>query len=101
MPNQPKTKNSTFRIPPELMQEAKARAEERGETVTDVVIRALEVDGALLWAERLRADAAERELRRATRVLARLAQMAEAWNKIDGPTGLAGESVLMTIRETP
>lgn len=41
MPNQPKTPNRTFRIPDELWDAVKRVAKVRGETVTEVVIRAL------------------------------------------------------------
>lgn len=41
MPDAPKTPHVTMRIPPDLWQAAKARAAERGESVTAVVIRAL------------------------------------------------------------
>lgn len=43
MPNQPRTDNParSVRVPDELWQAAKERAAERGETVTDVLIRAL------------------------------------------------------------
>ncbi len=41
VPNQPKTPTSTFRIPPDIKAAAQAKAEERGETLTDVVVRAL------------------------------------------------------------
>lgn len=41
MPNQPKTKARSVRVPDDLWDAAKRRAEERGETVTDVLIRAL------------------------------------------------------------
>lgn len=42
MPNQPKTPQRTVRVPDEVWERAKARAEARGETVSDVVRRALE-----------------------------------------------------------
>ncbi len=42
MPNQPKTPNHTVRIAAPLWDAAKAKAAERGETVTDVLVRALE-----------------------------------------------------------
>lgn len=42
VPNQPKTPQRTFRIPGDLYAAAKAKAEERGETLTDVIRRALE-----------------------------------------------------------
>jgi len=35
------TKRTDFRIPPDLKAAAQARAAERGETLTDVVLRAL------------------------------------------------------------
>jgi NRPS condensation-like uncharacterized protein len=41
MPNQPKTPLRSVRIPDDLWAAAKARADERGETVTDAIIRAL------------------------------------------------------------
>lgn len=41
VPNQPKTPHKSFRIPADLYQAAQAKASERGETVTDVVRRAL------------------------------------------------------------
>lgn len=43
MPNAPRPDNParSVRVPDDLWQAAKARAEERGETVTDVLIRAL------------------------------------------------------------
>lgn len=42
MPNQPKTPARSVRVPDPLWNAAKARAAERGETVTDAVIRALQ-----------------------------------------------------------
>ena len=42
VPNQPRTPLKSFRIPQELYERAQARAAERGETVSDVVRRALE-----------------------------------------------------------
>ena len=44
MPNQPRRDNParSFRIPAELYRQVKARAAERGETVTAVIIRAFE-----------------------------------------------------------
>lgn len=42
VPNQPRTPLRSFRIPDELYQAAQAKAEERGESVSDVVRRALE-----------------------------------------------------------
>lgn len=41
MPNQPATPHRTVRVPDEVWEEAKRIAEDRGETVTDVVLRAL------------------------------------------------------------
>jgi hypothetical protein len=41
MPNPTHTPNRSMRIPDGLWWAAKARAAERGETVTDVIIRAL------------------------------------------------------------
>lgn len=42
MPNQPKTPLRAFRAPDELWQAAKAVADERNETLSDVLRRALE-----------------------------------------------------------
>ncbi len=42
MPNQPKTPQSSFRIPVDLRDAAKAKAKARGESLTAVVVRALE-----------------------------------------------------------
>jgi hypothetical protein len=42
MPNQPKTPARSVRVGDPLWAAAKAKAEERGETVTDVLVRALE-----------------------------------------------------------
>ena len=42
MPNQPKTPARGVRVPDELWSAAKAKAAERGETVTDAIVRALE-----------------------------------------------------------
>lgn len=42
MPNQPATPNRTLRIPDGLWQRARRIAKVRGETITAVVIRALE-----------------------------------------------------------
>lgn len=42
MPNQPKTPARSIRVGVLLWEAAKAKAAERGESVTDVVIRALE-----------------------------------------------------------
>lgn len=41
MPNQPKTPRRTVRVDDELWQAAKRAASDHGETVTDVIIRAL------------------------------------------------------------
>lgn len=41
VPNQPETPNRTIRVPDELWEAAKRKAADRGETVTDVVLRAL------------------------------------------------------------
>lgn len=41
MPNQPKTPVRSVRVPDDLWAAVKAEAERRGETVTDVVVRAL------------------------------------------------------------
>lgn len=41
MPNQPATPNRTMRIPDEVWDEVKRIAADRGETATDVVMRAL------------------------------------------------------------
>lgn len=41
VPNQPKTPNHTVRVEDELWQAALRKAHERGETLTDVIIRAL------------------------------------------------------------
>jgi NRPS condensation-like uncharacterized protein len=41
MPNQPKTPARSVRVPEDLWQAAKDRAEQQGETVTDVILRAL------------------------------------------------------------
>lgn len=41
MPNQPRTEAHTVRVPPDLWGAARARAHTRGETVSDVVRRAL------------------------------------------------------------
>jgi hypothetical protein len=40
-PNQPKTPMLAVRVPRELQDAARERARERGETVTDVIVRAL------------------------------------------------------------
>lgn len=42
VPNQPKTPPRSVRVSDDLWSAAKAKAEERGETVTDVIVRALE-----------------------------------------------------------
>lgn len=42
MPNQPKTPIKCFRINAELYAAAQAKAAERGETLTSVVVRALQ-----------------------------------------------------------
>lgn len=42
VPNKPKTPVSNFRIPEDLKAKAVAKAKARGETLTDVVVRALE-----------------------------------------------------------
>lgn len=41
VPNQPATPGRSIRIPDELWDALRARADERGETVTDVVLRAI------------------------------------------------------------
>lgn len=41
MPNQPKTPNRTIRVPDEVWRAAKRVAADRGETITDVIVRAL------------------------------------------------------------
>jgi len=41
MPNQPKTKVRTFRIPDDLYEAARAEAARNKESITDVVIRSL------------------------------------------------------------
>lgn len=41
VPNKPKTPIRSFRIPTDEYEAAKAKADERGETLTDVVRRAL------------------------------------------------------------
>lgn len=60
----------------------------------------------LLWRERLRADTAERELKRANRILARLGEIAEGWPEMFDPdeplnARRVSDTILMTIRETP
>lgn len=42
MPNRPATKHRTVRVPDDLWEQAKRVAADRGETVTDVIRRALE-----------------------------------------------------------
>lgn len=42
VPNQPKTPMRSFRIPDDVYDAAKAKAAERGETLTEVVRKALE-----------------------------------------------------------
>lgn len=42
VPNKPKTPLRSFRIPDDIYQAAQAKAEERGESVSDAVRRALE-----------------------------------------------------------
>jgi hypothetical protein len=41
VPNQPKTPKRGVRIPDDLWQAVKEKAKDQGETVTDVIIRAL------------------------------------------------------------
>lgn len=41
MPNQPKTPARSVRVPDGLWRAAQEKAAERGETVTDVIVRAL------------------------------------------------------------
>lgn len=41
MPNQPKTPLRSVRVPDELWEAALRKAQDEGETVTDVIIRAL------------------------------------------------------------
>jgi len=41
MPNQPATPGRSIRIPDALWEALRERADERGETVTDVILRAL------------------------------------------------------------
>lgn len=41
MPNQPKTPKRSIRVPEQLWQQAKRKAADRGETLTDVIVRAL------------------------------------------------------------
>lgn len=40
-PNQPRTPSRSVRISDELWEELRRRADERGETVTDVILRAI------------------------------------------------------------
>lgn len=40
-PNQPKTPNRTIRVPDEIWEAARRKAADRGETITDVIVRAL------------------------------------------------------------
>lgn len=42
MPNAPKTKHRTVRVPDELWAQAQERAAERGESLSDVIRRALQ-----------------------------------------------------------
>lgn len=41
VPNQPKTPKRSVRVPDDLWQAVKIKARDRGETVTEVIIRAL------------------------------------------------------------
>lgn len=41
VPNQPKTPQRTVRVPDDLWLAVKRKAAQRGETVTDVIVRAL------------------------------------------------------------
>lgn len=41
MPNQPKTPKHGVRVPDDLWQAVKEKAKDRGETITDVIVRAL------------------------------------------------------------
>ena len=41
VPNQPKTPNHSVRIPDEIWEAAKRKAADHGETITDVILRAL------------------------------------------------------------
>lgn len=41
VPNQPATPNRTVRVPDELWEAVQRKAADQGETVTDVIIRAL------------------------------------------------------------
>jgi predicted DNA-binding protein len=42
VPNQPKTRQTNFRIPEDVKTRAQAKAESEGRTLTDVVVEALE-----------------------------------------------------------
>ena len=42
VPNQPKTPQRTVRVPDEVWSAAKAKAEERGDNLSDVIRKALE-----------------------------------------------------------
>lgn len=42
VPNQPKTPQRTVRVPDDVWAAAKAKAEERGDTLSDVIRRALQ-----------------------------------------------------------
>lgn len=46
VPNQPKTPQRSFRIPNDVYDAAKVKAAAKGETVTDVVVRALKRYGS-------------------------------------------------------
>ena len=41
VPNQPATPNRTIRVPDEVWEAARRKAQDRGETITAVIIRAL------------------------------------------------------------
>lgn len=41
VPNQPKTPKRSVRVPTDLWEAAKRKAKDRGETLTDVIVRAL------------------------------------------------------------
>ncbi|HET7689584.1 MAG TPA: hypothetical protein VFK41_04340 [Nocardioidaceae bacterium] len=41
MPNQPKTPNRTIRVPDEVWEAARRVAADKGETITEVIVRAL------------------------------------------------------------
>lgn len=43
MPNKPKTPKHGVRVPDEMWQAVKIKAKQRGETITDVVIRAFKL----------------------------------------------------------